>query len=191
MVICVKLNLLLVMSHCIQAILICHLIYLQLPRDCDFPVHQLTKVVWGPLRVAAPEAFHIISKMSFSDLEYDQLIANASQNSDLSLTRIACRWVQENEHKWEKWLPTSLMEKPKIYLGGLFPLTGKSWSQPGLVEGKKLVTRAIVASDSVMQCKIKNGQIWHKWLPSIDTSGLHSDKDLMDILSGSCWSVRQ
>ncbi|CAG5120744.1 unnamed protein product [Candidula unifasciata] len=74
--------------------------------------------------------------MSFSDQEYDQLIANASQHSDLSLT--ACRWVQGNEHRWEKWLPISLMEKPKIYLGGLFPLTGKSWSQPGLVEGARL-----------------------------------------------------
>lgn len=110
----------------------------QVPRDCDFPVNQLTKVVWGPVKVAAPEAFHIISKMSFSDFEYDQLIASASRHPDLSLTQIACQWVQNNEQKWEKWLPTSLMEKPKIYLGGLFPLSGKTWSQPGLVEGKRI-----------------------------------------------------
>lgn len=105
------------------------------PRDCDFPVNQLTKVLWGPLKTGAPEAYHIISKMTFSDIEYDQLI---SLYPDKSVNEIACWWVQNNMAQWDKWLPSSLKEKPKIYLGGLFPLSGRMWSQPGIVAGAKL-----------------------------------------------------
>ncbi|KAH9515724.1 hypothetical protein Btru_011828 [Bulinus truncatus] len=110
------------------------------PIDCDFPVNQLTKVLWGPLKSATPEAYHIISKMSFSDMEYDQLI---TQHPQYSASQLACHWINNNFDKWNKWLPDSLKEKPKIYLGGLFPLSGKTWSQPGLVEGAKLAIELV------------------------------------------------
>ncbi|GFS16037.1 guanylate cyclase [Elysia marginata] len=137
------------------------------PVDCDFPVNQLTKVLWGPIKSGAPDAYHIISKMSFTDLEYDQLLAMASSSSfssnshsshvpltnphlrsslpssaRRSITRnledVACKWIQDNPSRWERWLPQSLKEKPKIYLGGLFPLTGKSWAEMGLVKAAEL-----------------------------------------------------
>ncbi|KAK0061791.1 venus kinase receptor [Biomphalaria pfeifferi] len=105
------------------------------PVDCDFPVNQLTKVLWGPLKSDAYEAYHIISQMSFSDMEYDGLIA---QHPHFTVDQIACQWINNNSAKWDLWLPNRLREKPKIYLGGLFPMSGKIWSQPGIVEGAKL-----------------------------------------------------
>ena len=103
----------------------------------EFPTNQLTKMVWGPIKSGAPEAYHIISKMNFTDMEYNNLIAGISEwDSDASKEWAACQWVQENKSKWMQWLPPGLMEKPKLYLAGLFPLSGRSWSQPGLVEGK-------------------------------------------------------
>ncbi|XP_012937195.1 uncharacterized protein LOC101848348 [Aplysia californica] len=112
------------------------------PEDCDFPVNQLTKVLWGPIKTGAPEAYHIISHMTFTDLEYDHIIANASE-TDSYVQQLACHWVQHNRAKWEKWLPLGLTEKPKLHLAGLFPLTGNSWSQPGLVLGAKLAVELV------------------------------------------------
>ncbi|RUS70621.1 hypothetical protein EGW08_021618, partial [Elysia chlorotica] len=143
------------------------------PVDCDFPVNQLTKVLWGPLKSGAPEAYHIISKMSFTDLEYDQLLALASYSSHHSyshaahvalksshfamkhetasirrklaptLEEVACKWVQDNPKRWGSWLPQSLKEKPKIYLGGLFPLTGTDWAEMGLVKAAELALEMV------------------------------------------------
>ncbi|GFN92404.1 guanylate cyclase [Plakobranchus ocellatus] len=136
-------------------------------KDCDFRVNQLTKVLWDPIKSGAPEAYHIISKMSFTDSEYIQLVKMASlsyQSSSRSLLstaptqspltarmpasvqrslaptldEVACKWVQDNSKRWESWLPQNLREKPKIFLGGLFPLSGIGWADMGLIAAANL-----------------------------------------------------
>ena len=114
------------------------------PKDCDFGLNQFTKVVWPKLRTSVPEAFHVISKMTFHQDEYMQLLQMFRKFS--SAEEIACAWVANetnHEHIWKFWLPENLSNKTKIYLGGLFPMTGNYWMEPGLVQGKifqKLLT---------------------------------------------------
>jgi len=117
---------------------------------CDFEIHQLTKMMWSRLGTHTPEAHHLISHLhlSTSDLEslllsYDHLMNDNSGSSGMALTdeldyleEAACNWVRGNEDLWSEWLPEVLSSKQMIYLGGLFPMAGPFWRQPGIVPGK-------------------------------------------------------
>lgn len=118
---------------------------------CDFEIHQLTKIMWSRLQTHTPEAHHLISRLHFSTsdiesllLNYDRLMnGNSGGSSDVSSTsevdyleEAACNWVRENEDMWSEWLPELLSSKQMIHLGGLFPIDGPFWRQPGIVPGK-------------------------------------------------------
>ncbi|ESO82631.1 hypothetical protein LOTGIDRAFT_109151 [Lottia gigantea] len=108
---------------------------LQQPFDCDFDVNQFSKVVWFKIKENAPEVYNVVSKMTFSQEEYENILHKPMNMSDFD---IACSWVRENNKTWKHWLPTDLSNKTKVYIGGLFPLTGPNLEQPGLVEGARL-----------------------------------------------------
>lgn len=38
------------------------------PVDCDFEVHQLTKMMWAKMKSHTPEAYHLISQVHFLHL---------------------------------------------------------------------------------------------------------------------------
>jgi len=117
---------------------------------CDFEIHQLTKIMWSRLHTHTPEAHHLISRLHFStsDLEslllnYDRLMNDNTGFSGMGvsdyvdyLEESACHWVRGNEDVWSEWLPELLSSKQIIYLGGLFPIDGPFWRQPGIVPGK-------------------------------------------------------
>ena len=106
-----------------------------LPTNCDFGLNQFTKIVWAKLKTSIPEAYHVISKMKFHQDEYIKLLQVRARTPE----QIACDWIHDHEHIWRTWLPDNLTNKTKIYLGGLFPMTGHYWIEPGLVQGMKLV----------------------------------------------------
>lgn len=100
-------------------------------------VNEFAKVAWYRVAAGAPDAFHVISRMSLSQQTYYSLLVSTKLQLALQPQHIACQWVQENRNIWEKWLLPTFTEKPKLYLAGLFPMTGGYWPQPGLVEGRK------------------------------------------------------
>jgi len=109
---------------------------------CDFEIHQLTKLMWSRLQTHTPEAYHLISHLYFStsDLEsllmnYNRLMTDDSDEVDY-FEEAACNWVRDNEDLWSDWLPEVVSSKQMIYLGGLFPIDGPLWRQPGIVTGK-------------------------------------------------------
>lgn len=108
----------------------------KMPMDCDFGLNQFTKIVWSKLKSSVPEAFHVISKLTFHQDEYIQLLQMFHRYSYPD--EIACAWVRDHETIWKTWLPENLSNKTRIYLGGLFPLTGQYWMEPGLVQGGEL-----------------------------------------------------
>jgi hypothetical protein len=129
----------------------------RLPSACDFEVHQLTKVMWSLLKTHTPEAYHLVSSLQFTSVELDQFLesyvriwkdaasaasislAEARQRSTEFLEQAACEWVRNNELVWQSWLPEKLLNKPTIYLGGMFPLTGPYWRLPGAVPGQFVI----------------------------------------------------
>jgi len=117
---------------------------------CDFEIHQLTKVMWSPLKTHTPEAHHLVSRLNFSTsnlelllLNYERLVNDNGGFSSVGvmdevdyLQEAACIWVRENKDVWSEWLPELVSSKQMIYLGGLFPNDSLYWRAPGIVPGR-------------------------------------------------------
>ncbi|PVD21200.1 hypothetical protein C0Q70_19369 [Pomacea canaliculata] len=116
----------------------------------EFQVNQFSKVTWYRVKAGAPEAFQVISRMNFPQQVYYDFLQEVTHNPHLKPEETACNWVQENRAVWEKWVPVSLTKKPKLYLAGLFPLTGGYWTAPGLVVGAKFAIDMVNQDSSVL-----------------------------------------
>ncbi|XP_074645062.1 uncharacterized protein LOC141914425 [Tubulanus polymorphus] len=137
------------------------------PIDCDFEINQLTKVVWSRLKRNAPEAFHLINNIEFKQQTYQDIIDKyrdmEAKRSSIQAHEVACEWVRENKDIWKHWIPPDLTNKTKIYLGGMFPLTGRHWTGPGLLPAVHMATDAInqnstILSDYSLEVLVTNTQ---------------------------------
>lgn len=117
--------------------------FVNLMTDC-LQVNQFSKVTWYRVKAGAPEAFQVISRMNFPQQVYYDFLQEVTHNPHLKPEETACSWVQENRAVWEKWVPVSLTKRPKLYLAGLFPLTGGYWTAPGLVVGTFKITSTFI-----------------------------------------------
>jgi len=106
------------------------------------------------MKTHAPEAFHVISSITFGQSEIEELLRNYTrQQDDLAVgaaERTACEWVRNNEESWTHWMPEGLLSKKRIYLGGMFPITGPYWRQPAIVEGAKMAVENVNADSSIL-----------------------------------------
>ena len=101
---------------------------------CVFTLNPLSKFVWTNISTGAPEILSVISNFTFPQHEYVSLLQKRPVLK--SASDLACSWVKDNKHVWSEWIPQHVQHKPKIYLLGLFPLSGDKWKQPGLPQGK-------------------------------------------------------
>jgi hypothetical protein len=101
---------------------------------CEFRWNKLEKFVWNKINVNIPEAAHVISKLKFPSQQYEALLQGYTKT--LSTEKVACDWLKDNEVTWRSWIPPDLSHKPRIFLLGMFPLSGGLWEQPGLKAGK-------------------------------------------------------
>ncbi|XP_041375599.1 guanylate cyclase D-like [Gigantopelta aegis] len=119
--------------------------------NCDLDLKQMTKVVWYKLKTEAREAFRLIQKISFSQTRYEDLLRLYRRgNRGAPMQDAACRWLRENRGTWSRWIPTDLKKKTSLYLGGLFPLSGSYWTQPGLVEGARLALERVNQDSKIL-----------------------------------------
>ena len=123
---------------------LCQIPYTKYPSDCDYEANQFSKFVWNKVKTNALEAYYLISRLHFDQLTFSQLLRNHVWRG--TAYKVACDWLHQNEATWRQWIPEDLTIKPKIHLLGFFPLTGASWIEPGLKEGK------IISFDPVKHC---------------------------------------
>ena len=72
--------------------------------DCDYPPDELFKIVWSGLEEGAPDAFTLLSNMSYTT--EDQISMLASIETDgLTVEDAAAKWMADNESTWRAWLP--------------------------------------------------------------------------------------
>lgn len=90
-------------------------------------------------------------QVNFSQDQYDEILRDFSRrNSDEGISRdgaleqTACDWLQHNQDIWIEWLPENIGGKTPIYIGGLFPITGPFWRQPGIVTGEPIKTLLVI-----------------------------------------------
>lgn len=54
-----------------------------------------------------------------------------------SMEDFTAQLVSENSTQVRKWVPEAAEQKPKLYIGGMFPLhEDGAWREPSLVPGK-------------------------------------------------------
>lgn len=124
------------------------------PVYCNFKLNQLTKMTSPALATVAPQAYEAVSRMSFTQDEYADLLqfySNAkSLRPSIRASKVACSWVKEHENIWKQWFPKNISTRKKIYLGGLFPLSGPFWTQPGLVQSAEVAVDWVNADRNVL-----------------------------------------
>ncbi len=113
-----------------------------LPLDCDFEINQLSKAMWIKLGTHTPEAASVVTRMHFTQKQYDDLLRlydslGPHLSEEVDFEHGACEWIRQNERIWKKWIPTNISNKTRIYLAGMFPITGPFLRQPGIVPGKR------------------------------------------------------
>ncbi|PAJ72575.1 glycine/betaine ABC transporter substrate-binding protein [Pseudoalteromonas sp. NBT06-2] len=75
--------------------------------DCGNPKNGfLKKAVWAGLKDGWPCAFNIIKNISFDNQIISDLAA-AVDFKRLSYEQAAKQWLNENEHIWHRWIPTT------------------------------------------------------------------------------------
>lgn len=102
--------------------------------------------------------------MSFSRDNYLDLLARYSQQPG-AVEKIACEWLVENKISWKPWIPTS-DEKNVIYIGGIFPISGSTYTGKGIVRGEELVPTSLMYQTQFSQmilCLLHHDNINNIW----------------------------
>ena len=121
---------------------------------CFFNVNRLAKVVWMPMQKEAPKLYNFIHHFSFLYEEYEELLKlysseildnSVANDSDIE-TKVACAWLKSEDstvtgNKHKNWFDhkrhlMQLKQKPKLYIGGIFPLSGRKYKAPVLADGQ-------------------------------------------------------
>ncbi len=72
--------------------------------DCDYPTDLLFKIASTTLKTSAPDAYALLSKMSYSTDEQIKMVA-AIDTDGKSAAEAARAWVDANESIWKAWMP--------------------------------------------------------------------------------------
>jgi len=72
--------------------------------DCDYPTDLLFKIASTTLKTSAPDAYTLLSRMSYSTDEQIKMVA-AIDTDGKPAAEAARAWVDANESIWKAWLP--------------------------------------------------------------------------------------
>lgn len=108
-------------------------------------------MVWQPLRDGAQALYLTLSKMEFSLKDYQDILGIFNEKSktfwdpkDPQLLReVACQWLNEEtmlrnglrSKQYQQWSDIGT-SKPKLIIGGIFPIRGTKFRAPELLPGK-------------------------------------------------------
>lgn len=71
--------------------------------DCDYPADTLFKIVWAGLKDVAPDAYHLLTNLSYSTDDQIAMIA-AVEVDGKSIDEAAAEWIAANESVWQGWI---------------------------------------------------------------------------------------
>ena len=130
---------------------------------CVYAPNRLAKVVWSPVQNEAPSLYRFlpgespefyliffsikrfIQHFGFSYSEYVQLLTTynthlESGGSPGDYQDVACSWLQtptagDSTIYRDKMSNFPFQDKPELYIGGIFPITGSKYKAPELAKG--------------------------------------------------------
>lgn len=119
---------------------------------CSYESNRLIKVVWAGLETAAKFAFQGINRVKFTSAMYENLIDRYNMYSGkVDEAKIGCDWLTDNlNYVLSKWMPNNA-DKNTLYVGGIFPMTGTSYTAKSIVIAARMARDAINSNSSVLR----------------------------------------
>ncbi|XP_014611297.1 PREDICTED: receptor-type guanylate cyclase gcy-4-like isoform X1 [Polistes canadensis] len=119
---------------------------------CEYESKRLVKVVWKGLEFAAKFAFESINRVQFTSSMYENLIDRYNKYSEnVDEAKIACSWLVDNiNHAMTHWMPKNA-DKNILYIGGIFPMSGTSYTAKSIVIAGKMAKDAINVNNSILR----------------------------------------
>lgn len=118
---------------------------------CMYSANKLTKIAWKQIQNGAPDLYSFLERFVFSYKDYDKLLQfynnETEKHASLSTEQIACKWLKHrvpdksktnSTTSWyNKWHGHIKTKKKKLYIGGIFPISGTKYVAPELAIGKQ------------------------------------------------------
>ncbi|KAF7994006.1 hypothetical protein HCN44_011275 [Aphidius gifuensis] len=116
--------------------------------NCLYDKNKLSKIVWSKLETIGTHLINVIKNINFNSSIYDVLkIDNVNNNSE---DDIACNWMINNlNYTINNWTPSDV-NKEKIYVGGIFPMTSKLFSDNTIVIGARMAKEKINSNSTLL-----------------------------------------
>ncbi|CAH0557671.1 unnamed protein product [Brassicogethes aeneus] len=133
---------------------------------CKYELHRLVKFAWSKIQTFASDLDEALTVFRFDDYRdlLDRYEINKRTNGSKTIQDIACDWMRNDSNLWrESWSGWKNKEKTEIYIGGIFPLNGSSYSGKGIAMGAIMGIDAVNANESILpyynlELKPMNGQ---------------------------------
>lgn len=120
---------------------------------CAYESHRLVKLAWSRLESIAKFAWEAINRARFDVEMYEELIDryNLMISNNISEEEIACSWLKDNlNYTLTDWMPNNA-DKNSLIVGGIFPMSGLSYTAKSIVIAARLAKEAINLNNTVLR----------------------------------------
>ncbi|XP_067135632.1 uncharacterized protein [Centruroides vittatus] len=125
---------------------------LQRGKTCEHDVNQLEKIIWSKIKTNAPDIYQTIRAMTFRQDDYFRLLETYTQLKPrgVNIFGTACTWITQNQETWHEWVPETYLQKPILYIGGIFPMNGTYWQQSGVIPAAQIAIDAVNKNQNIL-----------------------------------------
>lgn len=119
---------------------------------CKYELNRLIKVTWANLEKIAKPAYDTLHRMFLTEENYDEMLLEYNTYyPQRSVYDVACNWLRNNSRHWHDWIQVSNKAKNIIYIGGIFPMTGSSYTAKGIVTAARMAKEAVNRNSSILR----------------------------------------
>ncbi|XP_037078351.1 uncharacterized protein LOC119099324 [Pollicipes pollicipes] len=116
---------------------------------CFTGTRHLKKLAWNKLRDSAILADKALQGFHLDQEQYTALLRLQLQHPKFSYRQVACHWLRAHRDVWEhRWKPVG---RPKIWIGGIFPIGGPNYKAKGVIPAVLMAVKAVNANSSVLR----------------------------------------
>jgi len=134
--------------------------------SCMYSPHRLAKVVWKYMENGAPSLFSFLESFSFNYTEFVDLLKMYNmmtrKDPNVSIRKIACQWLlhnislpqdinyNEDVGPWFLKYSSKMNAKNRLYIGGIFPISGDRYRAPELTPVALMAVNHINNNNSIL-----------------------------------------
>lgn len=115
--------------------------------SCQYEAKRLIKYSWSKLDKLAPRVIGLARRLTFAEDEISSFLQLYNEHPEKNYEQVACAFLSQDIGKW---ITYRTPDKPRIYIGGIFPITGSSYSGKGIFKAALMATEAINKNNSIL-----------------------------------------